>query len=92
METLLRENLLPRLDNVEAQLKELREVTWPYVQAKRDSLGINTRKEQRKLLRWLDIDEVRNLLRRKLYWLHIYEAEAIEQELQQILIIPDTQG
>jgi len=81
-----RENILPRLDNVEAQLKELREVTWPYVQAKRDCLGLDTRKEQQKLLRWIDLDEVRVLLRRKLYWLHIYEEEMVEEELQQILV------
>ena len=83
---LLRENILPRLDNMEAQLKELREVTWPYVQAKRDQLGLDTRREQQKLLRWIDLDEVRVLLRRKLYWLHIYEEEMVEEELQQILV------
>jgi|LakMenE18May11ns_1017448.scaffolds.fasta_scaffold9698414_3 hypothetical protein len=83
---LLRENILPRLDNMEAQLKELREVTWPYVQAKRDQLGLDTRREQQKLLRWIDLDEVRMLLRRKLYWLHIYEEEMVEEELQQILV------
>ena len=83
---LIRENILPRLDDVEAQLKELREVTWPYVQAKRDVLGFDTRNEQRRLLRWLDLDEVRKLLRRKLHWLNIYEEEAVEQELNQILI------
>jgi len=83
---LIRENILPRLDNVEAQLKELREVTWPYVQAQRDVLGYDTRNEQRRLLRWLDLDEIRKLLRRKLHWLNIYEEEAVEQELNQILI------
>jgi hypothetical protein len=83
---LIRENILPRLDNMEAQLKELREVTWPYVQAKRDQLGLDTRREQQKLLRWIDLDEVRMLLRRKLYWLHIYEEEMVEEELQQILV------
>ncbi len=76
---LLRENILPRLDNMEAQLKELREVTWPYVQAKRDQLGLDTRREQQKLLRWIDLDEVSMLLRRKLYWLHIYEEEMVEE-------------
>jgi len=86
MEQLLRENILPRLGNLEAELKELREVTWPYVQAKRDVLGFDTRKEQRRVLRWLDLDEVRKLLRRKLHWLHIYEEEAVEQELNQILV------
>jgi len=86
VERLLRENILPRLDSVEAQLKELREVTWPYVQAKRDVQGFDTLTEQRSLLRWLDVDEVRKLLRRKLHWLHIYEDEAVELELQHILV------
>jgi hypothetical protein len=83
---LIRENILPRLDDVQAQLKELREVTWPYVQAKRDVLGYDTRKEQRRLLRWLDLDEVRKLLRRKLHWLNIYEEDMVEEELQEILL------
>jgi hypothetical protein len=91
MEQLLRENILPRLGNLEAELKELREVTWPYVQAKRDVLGFDTRKEQRRVLRWLDLDEVRKLLRRKLHWLHIYEEEAVEHELTEILTCPGTQ-
>lgn len=83
---LLRENILPRLGNLEAQLRELREVTWPYVQAKRDVQGYDTIAEQRRLLRWLDLDEVRTLLRKKLYWLHIYEDEAAEHELNTILV------
>jgi hypothetical protein len=83
----LREHVMPRLDNLEAQLRELREVTWPYVQAKRDVLGFCTIREQRKLLRWLDIDECRNLIRRKLYWLDIFDDnEMVENELQQILV------
>lgn len=85
-ERLLRENILPRLDNVEAQLKELRDVTWPYVQAQRDMLGIDTRREQKAVLRWLDWGEARMLLRRKLYWLDIFEEEMVEEELQQILV------
>ena len=84
----LREHVMPRLDNVEAQVKELREVTWPYVQAQRDiaahKYGISTVKEKRAVLQWLDLDEVRKLLYRKAYWMNT--VASVETELSEILV------
>jgi hypothetical protein len=84
----LREHVLPRLDNVECQLTELREVTWPYVQAKRDlealKYGVSTHREKMAVLRWLDIDEIRKLLRKKAYWMA--STHSIETELSEILV------
>lgn len=59
-------HVLERLTNVEAELKELREATWPVCQAQLD--GKNNLKnifQKRRLLKWLDVDEVAKLLRIK---------------------------
>ena len=86
MEKLLRENILPRLDNIENELRELREVTWPYCQAQRDGKSVfHNMKEKRTLLRWLDVDEIRKLLRRKAYWMNV-DLSVIDSELKEILI------
>lgn len=84
----LREHVLPRLDNMEAQLTELREVTWPYVQAQRDmtanKYGVSTIKEKRSLLRWLHPSEIRKLLYKKAYWMN--SVSSVEAELREILV------
>lgn len=86
MEKLLRENILPRLDNMENELRELREVTWPYCQAQRDGKSVfHNMREKRTLLRWLDVSEIRKLLRRKAYWMNI-DLSVIDSELKEILI------
>jgi len=86
MEKLLRENILPRLDNIENELRELREVTWPYCQAQRDGKSVfHNMKEKRTLLRWLDVSEIRKLLRRKAYWMNV-DLSVIDSELKEILI------
>lgn len=82
----MRENILPRLDNMENELRELREVTWPYCQAQRDGKSVfHNMREKRTLLRWLDVSEIRKLLRRKAYWMNI-DLSVIDSELKEILI------
>jgi hypothetical protein len=86
MEKLLRENLLPRLDNMENELRELREATWPYCQAQRDGKSVfHNMREKRTLLRWLQVDEIRKLLRRKAYWMNV-DPMIIDAELKEILV------
>lgn len=86
MEQLIRENILPRLDNMESELRELREVTWPYCQAQRDRNSVfHNMKEKRTLLRWLDVDEIRKLLRRKAWWMGV-SPTLIDAELKEILV------
>lgn len=86
MEQLIRENILPRLDNMENELRELREVTWPYCQAQRDRHSVfHNMKEKRLLLKWLDVDEIRKLLRRKAWWMGV-SPMLIDAELKEILV------
>jgi len=59
-------HILERLGNVEGELAELRAVTWPVCQAKLDDRNpLNNIKEKKALLRWLHVDDVKELLRRK---------------------------
>ena len=59
-------HVFERLGNVENELKELRDVAWPVCQAKLDDRNpLNNIKEKRKVLRWLHVDDIKDLLRRK---------------------------
>jgi hypothetical protein len=56
-------HVLERLTNVEAELRELREVTWPVCQAQLDNgNNLNNILKKKSLLRWLDVDEIKRLL------------------------------
>jgi hypothetical protein len=86
MEELIRKNILPRLDDIEAGLYELREVTWPVCQAQRDdSSPFKFIREKKRFLRWLPLDEIKHLLRRKGILMGISQ-DLVAQELQEILV------
>lgn len=93
MDDLIRKNILPRLDDIEAGMYELREVTWPVCQARRDeSSPFKFIREKRRFLRWLPLEEIRNLLRRKGILMGISQ-DLVEQELQEILVeVPNLVG
>jgi hypothetical protein len=79
-------HVLERLTNVEAELRELREVTWPVCQAQLDNgNNLNNILKKKSLLRWLDVEEITNLLFAKG---HIMKAdrEMVDIELRQIVI------
>ena len=89
---LLREVILPRLDSHEAELRDLREATWPVCQALRDSkyvvnnsLPFKNIPEKRKFLRFLDVDEIRRLLGLKAKWARINDV-SLNEELKMILV------
>jgi len=79
-------HVLERLTNVEAELKELREVTWPVCQARLDS-GNNLQNisQKKSLLRWLDPEEIKGLLRRKGLLMNL-TRDLVSCELQAILV------
>lgn len=90
---LLREVILPRLDAHEAEIKELREATWPVCQALLDSnygvknsMPFKNINEKRKFFRFLDIDEIRKLLGLKAKWAQINEV-SLNEELRMISVI-----
>lgn len=84
----LREVILPRLDAHEAELQELREVTWPVCQAlwdsdpvPRKSMPFRNIQMKRRFFKFLHIDEIRKLIFAKARWANI---NCPEEELRMI--------
>lgn len=83
---LLREVILPRLDAYEVELAELRSVTWPVCQGLLDEkMPFRNIPQKRKFLKWLDLEEIKALLRRKARWCNI-DATSCEEELRMITV------
>ena len=75
-----------RLDNLEAELAELREVTWPVCQALKDQKSqLENIREKRRFFKFLDGDVVRRLLQLKGEFMGKYPALNVE-ELRQVLV------
>lgn len=75
-----------RLDNLEAELSELREATWPVCQGLRDQRSqLQNIHEKRRFFKFLDSDVVRRLLRLKGEFMGKYPALNVE-ELRQVLV------
>lgn len=82
-------HVLGRLTNVEEELRELREVTWPVCQAQIDEKNnLKNIFQKKTLLRWLDIEEVTRLLRLKGVIMKT-DREMVNMELHQIVISQD---
>jgi hypothetical protein len=62
---LLRDNILPRLTNVEEEVRLLRKVTWPICQGLRERTQVDDIQCKREFLQHLDPDEVLMLLKIK---------------------------
>jgi len=86
---LIRENILPRLDNLDAEMHDLRKVTWPVCQGQRDASagGVFTNIPTKKsFLKFLNIDDIRELLRRKAVYMGIFSPQIVEDELHLITV------
>lgn len=79
-------HVFQRLDNLEAELAELREVTWPVCQAFKDE-GNQYRniKDKRSFFRFLGTDITRRLLKLKGEFMGKCPALDVE-ELRQVLV------
>ena len=79
-------HILERLDNLEGELGELREVTWPVCQGLLDKTNpLNNIKQKRKLLRWLSRDIIGELLRLKTQFMGLSRDQVVV-ELRQVLV------
>jgi len=79
-------HILERLDNLEGELGELREVTWPVCQGLLDKTNpLNNIKQKRKLLRWLSRDIIGELLRLKAQFMGLSRDQVVV-ELRQVLV------
>lgn len=88
---LLRENVLPRLDAQEAELHELRAVTWPVCQAlwdrKMPFMNISMKK---RFFKFLHVDDLRRLLKSKAIFAGINNA-SLDQEIAMLTEIKVTE-
>ena len=85
--TEFQKHVLERLTNVEAELRELRDVTWPVCQAKLDGQNsMNNIFQKKTLLRWLDPDEIRKLLWAKGRLMGL-NRDQVASELREILVV-----
>lgn len=86
---LIWENVLPRLDNLDAEMHDLRRVTWPICQGQRDAAAggpLTNISTKSAFLRFLHVSDIRELLRRKAISMGVYSPEIVEEELRQIVI------
>jgi hypothetical protein len=76
-----------RLDNLEAELAELREVTWPVCQGiiDKETGPFQNIKNKRRFFKFLDMDEIRKLLRAKAKFMGICQ-DLIYEELRQVRV------
>jgi hypothetical protein len=75
-----------RLDNLESELSELREATWPVCQGLKDQRSqMENIQEKRRFFKFLNQDAIRRLLRLKGEFMGKYPALNVE-ELRQVLV------
>jgi hypothetical protein len=76
-----------RLDNLEAELNELREVTWPVCQGMLDTRAgtFAYMKDKRRFFKFLHVDDIRKLLRRKA-WFTGTSQDLVGEELRQVRV------
>jgi len=63
---LIKDNILPRITQLEVEIRELRRVTWPVCQSLRETSQLSDIENKRRFLQMLlDSDEVKQLLDEK---------------------------
>ena len=62
---LIKENILPRLTQIEQEVQELRRVCWPVCQSLRETSQLTDIENKRRFLSFLDSEEVNMLLLEK---------------------------
>ena len=87
IENLVRTLLLPRLDQLEVEVKMLRELAWPVCQSlKEKGNPLSCSEEKRRYFRILYKDEALDLLEKKAKFTGITSPEIIHQEYDLILL------
>lgn len=80
-------HVFSRLDDLEAGLHELREVTWPVCQGMIDTRSgtFSNMKEKRRFFKFLHVEDVRKLLRRKAWFMGTCQ-DLVGEELRQVRV------
>lgn len=61
----IKDHLLPRLTDLEEEVRTLRHATWPVCQMIREQSQIDNIEYKKQFLKFLDVDEAKELLREK---------------------------
>jgi len=80
---LLRDNILPRLTDLEEQVRLLRKVTWPVCQGLKEKTQLDDMDSKREFLQSLDYDEIIMLLMCKSKGLLFEECHKLNLQLLQ---------
>lgn len=87
-EEFLRTHVLPRLDQLEAELKALRDATWPVCQGIREKNGpFQYISEKRDFLKLLFKEDAIELLKKKAGFTGITDTVILDQELESICTV-----
>lgn len=80
-------HVLERLTEVEEGLRELRGVAWPICQGLVDNKTgpFSTMKDKRRFFRFMDLDEIKALLKSKAKFMGMYQ-DSVAEELRQVLV------
>jgi hypothetical protein len=79
-------HVFTRLDSLEGELRELREVTWPVCQGMLDKNGhFENKQEKISFFKFLFLDEIKKLLRLKATFMGSSPSVAVS-ELQWVLV------
>jgi hypothetical protein len=80
-------HVFTRLDNLEAGLSELREITWPVCQGLVDKRTgpFQNMEQKRRFFKFIDVDEIRKLLRSKAVFMGICQ-DLVYEELRQVRV------
>ena len=80
-------HIFSRLDDLEASLAELREVTWPVCQGLVDERTgpFQNMKQKRRFFKFIDVDEIRKLLKAKAIFMGIC-PDLVYEELRQVRV------
>lgn len=82
--------LLPRLDQLESEVKVLREITWPVCQALREEGDpLKDSHEKRRFFQFLFKEEALELLKRKAQFEAVTDKVILDQELDLICSVKD---
>jgi len=82
LRVLVRDNLLPRITQLEQELCELRWVTWPVCQSLREVSQLNDLKTKQRFLSLLDYDVAMRLLHEKA----IFSTKEVKTSTFQFLV------
>jgi hypothetical protein len=80
-------HVFQRLDDLEAGLQELREVTWPVCQGliDKETGPFRNMKEKRRFFKFLHVEDIRKLLKAKAAFMGISQ-EIVYEELRQVRV------